>query len=87
MGPSNEYGEQKVSVISRIKHDVKKAIQIYFDKPLHYIFYTSLALLMIALLFGVRVQYPYFIILSLLAIKELHILTSIKKMKVWTKKK
>lgn len=79
MGPSNEYGEQKVSVIARIKHDVKRAIQIYFDKPLHYIFYTSLALLMIALLFGVKVHYPYYIILALLAVKELSIISAFKK--------
>ena len=86
MGPTNESGEVKVSVLARIKHDVKKAIQVYFDKPLHYIFYSSLALLLIALLLGVNVSWQFYLILIILAYFQPEIKGAIKLPKRKSKK-
>lgn len=69
MGPERDerpfFGESKP--ITRVKIAAKKAVAKYFEHPIHYLFYGTLAAVIVGLFFGLHFQWQIYLILSILA--------------------
>lgn len=67
MGPErDERSEFKEEKITRVKIAAKKAIQKYYESPLHYLFYGTLGLTIVLLFIGIRLQWQLYCILCTL---------------------
>jgi small basic protein len=69
MGPERDDAplEYKSQSIAQVKTAVKKSVEKYFSDPLHYIFYGSLTVLIIALFFGIHFSWQLYLIIVILA--------------------
>ena len=81
MGPTEQSREDRVTLFTQFRQKVKMGAKKYFDRPLYYIFYTALPLLLLVLVFGVEVPYPFYIILALLALAQPETLSLLRKLK------
>lgn len=61
----------EISRFDRIQNTVKKAAENYFEKPLYYLFYGTLALTVIGLFFRMRFYPEFYVVLLTLAVLEL----------------
>ena len=68
MGPKTQEVKTEISRFDRINHTVKKAVGSYFERPLYYLFYGTFAGVIVSLLFGHRLPFELYLILSGLAV-------------------
>lgn len=71
MGPErDERPAYKAEKMAKVKIAAKKVIQKYYESPLHYLFYGTLAITIALLFVGIRLQWElYAIVVALGCIK------------------
>lgn len=70
VGPSEKDGVIKISPAARVEYATKKALSAFFENPLFYILYSSLAMLLIGLFLGMHFAWEFYVIVGILAIRE-----------------
>ena len=56
--------------VEKIQMVLKKTAKLYFEKPLYYLFYSSLALMMILLAAGRKLSWEFYVMMILLSISQ-----------------
>lgn len=71
IGPLDQNIQPEVSRFDRINHNVKKVIEAYFNRPLHYLFCLAGLSILILLILNLEVTWQLYIGFGLLTTYEL----------------
>ena len=72
MGPQKQTEKIELSRFDRVRHEVKKATEAYFNRPLYYLFYSLLTGGSVALLFNQKLPWQFYILLGALGLTQLY---------------
>ena len=68
MGPQIKEEIIETSKIEKVIHSTKKTTEVFFKDPIHYIFYTSLIIIIASLFFGKTYTWELYVIISFLGL-------------------
>lgn len=72
MGPNEEELQIKTAVFDRVTNIVKKTTELYFENPLHYLFYTTLLGMVVALLLNKQLPWQLYFATSVFGTIQLY---------------
>lgn len=70
VGPDNEE-KFKVRVVDKVRHGLKVSFEKFFNRPAHYLFYTTVTATALGLFFGMEFSREFYAILLFLSFLNL----------------
>lgn len=72
IGPLKQNEELAVPLQSRVQYLAKVSITGFFSDPIHYLFYGTLTVMIVGLIFNIKFPWELYAILSILSVVKLY---------------